>query len=864
MMKIGFTKILFGCITFLYLMVVVTEQSAAQKRFEQNFEEYIKFLSPEKLYIQTDRDSYCVGDTIWMKGFLKNASAESGFVESNFIYVELFHNVINQENSGKYKPKQTLALRKKIKRDNGGFVGYLVLPDDLSTGKVIIRGYSYWMMNNSPEYMFTKELAIINPMKDNLKREMVEKGIKKDADFAKYNLSNPFDSADVNRNRDYDLQFMPESGRYLVGVPSRIAYKIVDREGYGAAVNGFLFNSNNQKIGIIKSDKYGFGELSITPNSANEKYYAVLEDEKGFKKRYSFPAPAEEGVTVNVAIDTNRLNVEANKGAILHIKIEKRGRFAAEELTLHIIDKDQILYSQSLAAGESDSYTIAAREFTTGINSILVSDKANNIICKRVICILPYFSPSIELKFNKESYKHRERVIAMLQCKDADGQPIGADLGISVTDPENLDFKSGNNIISEFFLKSELTGYVENPERYFDITLPYSQRMKDVDLLVMTQGWNYYDYNSIAGGKIPAPKYGREYIQTISGRIRGLASTTHKKSMVMFTAPSIHFSAYGEVDSGYFCLKDVDFPEGTKFLVGAVGGKRMQSKLYTPIIDEEIFAPQFDYKFSNKKVGYSYEFAKEAIENYYRTGGERVYNLDPIVITGRFVPKNSPSPFGNVTFAPNEYKSEEDLKSYSSWNVMDYVANNFTALKIDYTDSGKFLVGRGVAVSTEMTIGSRWHRALVYVNKKLIDDFEYDQLFSMPIDNVSALAVCTGMRAAPFQTSATALEYPRAVLLINTKNPYGEKVSPPNVASTQPLGWQKPTRFYSPKYSVQASGLRSDRRKTLYWDPYLYSPKEGIEVSFYNSDITNSFDIVIEGIDSEGNPLYYKASTSEN
>ena len=187
-------------------MVVITEQSAAQKRFEQNFEEYIKFLSPEKLYIQTDRDSYCVGDTIWMKGFLKNASAESGFVESNFIYVELFHNVINQDNSGKYKPKQTLALRKKIKRDNGGFVGYLVLPDDLSTGKAIIRGYSYWMMNNSLEYMFTKELAIINPMKDNLKREMVEKGIKKDADFAKYNLSNPFDSADVNRNRDYDRQ----------------------------------------------------------------------------------------------------------------------------------------------------------------------------------------------------------------------------------------------------------------------------------------------------------------------------------------------------------------------------------------------------------------------------------------------------------------------------------------------------------------------------------------------------------------------------------------------------------------------------------------------------------------------------------
>lgn len=862
MKRLNFAKMALLCATALTLRPALYAQESAINRFQENFDKFTSLLSPEKLYIQTDRDSYCVGDTVWFKGYLRNAAAESGFAESNFIYVELFHNVISQESvSGKYKPELTLAVRKKIKRDNGGFVGYLVVPDDFSTGKAIIRGYSYWMMNLSPEYMFTKEIAVTNPMKDNLKREMMEKGIKRDSDFAKYNLENPYDSLKGSAKRDYDLQFMPESGRYLTGVPSRIGYKIVDKNGYGAAMQGFLFDSKDNKIGIIKSNRYGFGEITVTQNSPEEEYYAVLEDESGFRKRYPFPISQEEGVAINVNMDTNELSVNANKGAALNIKVERRGSFAEQELLIHILDGSQILYSNNLGVGEQEIFAVAAREFSSGINSIIITDLQNNIICKRNICILPFIGPRIELTFNKESYKHRERVVAMLKCRDEEGNPVAAELGIAVTDPKELPYSSGNNILSQFFLKSELKGYIENPAQYFDISRPYSERMRSVDLLMLTQGWSYYDYTAIAQGTLQLPKYGREYIQTISGRIRGLLNETKKKSMVMFTAPSIRFSAYGEVDSGYFCLKDVDFPEGTKFLVGALGGKRQQSKLFTPIIDDDLFAPLFKYKFSSGKVTYDYNYAKEATETYYRMGGERVYNLDPIVITGRFVPKNSPSPFGNVTFAPNEYKSEEDLKPYAEWNVMDYVANTFTALKIDYSDSGKFLVGRGVPVASEMQIGSRWHRALVYVNKKLIDDFEYEQLFSMPIDNVSALAVCTGLRAAPFQVNSTHLEYPRAVVLINTKNPYGEKVSPPNVASAQPLGWQKPVRFYSPKYTVRESGMRSDRRKTLYWDPYLASPEEGIEVSFYNSDITNGFNVVVEGLDVQGNPIYLNCST---
>ena len=48
-----------------------------------------KLLSPEKVYLHTDKDTYFATDTIWISGYVENASYNSEFPESNYIYVEL-------------------------------------------------------------------------------------------------------------------------------------------------------------------------------------------------------------------------------------------------------------------------------------------------------------------------------------------------------------------------------------------------------------------------------------------------------------------------------------------------------------------------------------------------------------------------------------------------------------------------------------------------------------------------------------------------------------------------------------------------------------------------------------------------------
>ena len=150
------------------------------------FHNWSKLLSPEKVYLHTDKDVYFATDTIWFSGYVENASYASEFDESNYIYVELISRQLYKDPnslSNYAEFKDEVVVRKKIKRIDNSFQGYLVVPEKNSTGRAIIRGYTYWMLNRSAGYMFYKELEITNPMKDKLVTAMNDGGVKRQKDY---------------------------------------------------------------------------------------------------------------------------------------------------------------------------------------------------------------------------------------------------------------------------------------------------------------------------------------------------------------------------------------------------------------------------------------------------------------------------------------------------------------------------------------------------------------------------------------------------------------------------------------------------------------------------------------------------------
>ena len=96
-------------------------ESSKQKEL---FHNYSKLLSPEKVYLHTDKDVYFATDTIWFSGYVENASYASEFDESNYIYVELigdqlFRDYCSWINFSVKEPD--VVARKKIRRIGNSF-----------------------------------------------------------------------------------------------------------------------------------------------------------------------------------------------------------------------------------------------------------------------------------------------------------------------------------------------------------------------------------------------------------------------------------------------------------------------------------------------------------------------------------------------------------------------------------------------------------------------------------------------------------------------------------------------------------------------------------------------------------------------
>ena len=107
-------------------------------------------IPKEKLYLHLDKPFYGAGEKIWFKGYLVNTITHQDNAQSNFIITEL----INRSDS--------IVERKKIRRDSLGFHNAFTLPATLPAGDYYLRGYSNWMLNEDPDFFFSRNIKIGN------------------------------------------------------------------------------------------------------------------------------------------------------------------------------------------------------------------------------------------------------------------------------------------------------------------------------------------------------------------------------------------------------------------------------------------------------------------------------------------------------------------------------------------------------------------------------------------------------------------------------------------------------------------------------------------------------------------------------
>src|SRR6185312_2660083 len=95
------------------------------------------------------------------------------------------------------------VMQTKIELKNGSGAGSVYIPVTLGNGNYKLRAYTNWMKNFSPDYYFEKPLLIVNPQ------------------------ISP--AASTAQGPAFDVQFFPEGGNLVNGVPTKVAFKTVGR-----------------------------------------------------------------------------------------------------------------------------------------------------------------------------------------------------------------------------------------------------------------------------------------------------------------------------------------------------------------------------------------------------------------------------------------------------------------------------------------------------------------------------------------------------------------------------------------------------------------------------------------------------------
>lgn len=814
----------------------------------ENFETYSKLLSPEKLYLHIDKDTYCAGDTIWFKGYLKNNSVLAEFPESNYIYVELIGYQWNKDvYSGKTEETGRIVERIKVKRRDNILQGYVAIPEDINSGKSILRAFTYWNLNFAPEYIFSRNIEILNPTKEKYKDELIKLNVKERSRYTEIGLKYPFDKEKIKPN--FDCQFFAESGHLLDNVNTVIAVKAVAENGLGMVLSGEVIDSQNNILSTFETNKYGFARFKLTPQK-NEKYKVIVKDSRGVEKSLELPKIESVGVNINLSRNSNMIIAD----------VKWNGAIEIQNLNFILFDGTELFYKKSLT--EASKLAIPKNNLPVGVINAAITDNDGNIYAHRSFLVIPD-APKVTLNLDKDKYGVREKAVVNIDIKNSDGKNVQGDFSISITDDKLAPYSGKeNNIVSYMLLSSEIKGYIQSPQRFFDFSIPLREREEEADLLLMTQGWRYYDIENILKGANKMPAYGREYIQTVSGRVK---ARRNRPSYVSFLAPSINFSALGQLDStGYFELKDINFPDSTLFIVNAVGVGIRGKRQFIPYIDEDNFAPMLNYFRNNyDTLADAPTVQSELLNKMYESGTGPIYQLNTVYIkSNKKYSINDPSPFGGTRlYRPDQLREGEQLEPFKDYDLITYVYETCQGLRVDIdtTTGDKILKCRIPRISSEFDISDGWGEIAVFING--IQAFSSAELNSYKVEDIVSLLYLKGSEASMYVPFIEGTASNVSVVMIKTKINQQTGL-PKNITKGYPLGWQRVKKFYTPVYTYQNSQNTpkgSDRRSTIYWNPNVEIDQNGKgKVEFYTSDSSADYTIVLEGVTNEGEYIFMK------
>ena len=705
---------------------------------------------PEKVYVHLDRTYFAAGETIWLKGYVENAlpAADS----SCFLYVELLDG-----------EKGESVLRNKIRRGADGFAGHVDLSETLQGGKYMLRAYTRWQLNWPEDRMFHVPVTV----------------------FDGKMVSNPA------REDGIDVSFYPEGGRFFNWEYASVGFKAMASDGRSVPFQGTLFNDLGKRVCEVRTEHAGMGLLGFTPEAG--RHYRLVDEVSG--QAWDLPAASSDGATLQV-------------------------RRVGDRFAVRVINRTGgRVYLQAIQAGkriplgemEDVSRTEHIRVQSGGFLKFILLDPQGRILSERAVYVEePSATASLSIDGGAPVYEPRHKWNVRLQLP-LEVAADSADLSVSVVRHAFAAYQQEGSLTANMLLGSEIRGFIEDPDYYFNAAVSSAERMKHLDMLLMIQGWTYYDDTAAQ----TSTHYAKERVQSLRGEIRSVYKLRPKNYTLALIAPDLQYSQVTEVKQGdHFMADSLDFPEETMFIVhvdNAGGIKR-----YYPVLDES-FAPTStvscppslrESEDTTRKMSVAPEAS--SLFDYWRD------TLQAAII--RSEGSRIRTPFGASD--SQNIKTRDEISPYDDRSLLDYILLNYPKISLD----GEELVNTNAGFINQGLLPSgrnpRGEGGLLDNGVALFVDgirTSGQTAAMIPMSDVDRLSVTTHLSSDAFLARSYG-----GLILVQLRNgaDSGRSIQQQsNTIVVTPLGWQRPRAFYNPVYDKRRDLSVPDRRNTIYWNP---------------------------------------------
>ena len=789
----------------------------------------------EKVYLHVDRESYYPGDDIWFKAYLIDASDQLLTANSTNLHVELI------------SPGLTIIDSRIVKLNNGLGNGDFKLSEKLQSGMYRLRAYTNYMRNFGDQLFFNKDITIINSSD-------AGKAFSDSTNFAK---TRP------------EISFFPEGGSLVENVDSRVAFKAVDENGFGQNVSGEVYSYSGEKVAELKSTHNGMGLFSLTP-APGLRYFALIISLNGDSLKYEIPKSFPKGVVLNIS-----KNQAGQLSLIFKTNPETFPLVTAHDLSVTVSARNIPLKTYSFRMKSLNSFfNLPTDDLPDGIAMLTLSGADNIPLCERMAFIQNKDEVKVKVESNKTEYNQRDSVSLKVSLLVNSTIPQDAFLSLSATDNffTNNSSRFPSNISSWFLLESDVRGPVEESSYYFDPGNP--DRLKDLDLLLLTQGWRDFEW------KYNTMTYPSENGFTISGRVRKkFADKPLINSMVNIGIFKTGKPLIGIVpidSSGKFCLKGVDLMGNGKIVASVTGEKDnlqgwllLDSVKYSPAIVKTGISLRTPVKNLEQNTNDDQsltenQITKKSLHTFIqyaeiRNSIQKKYKLSDTLTPGEVnIVATRQDTYESPRAQARRYlRGTPDIELVITKDLQIY-NNAYHLIEVKFLNPGKGKIIHKLSAPIYMIDGNRVPKSQVealpvsWIERiDVVNDEASNAALRTPVESEEMKWDDKGIPHPVFGFSDGAI----SIILKDDKDIVNNSVY--HSVNVRFSGFSEPRIFYSPKHHTKLeSDYKPDLRTTLYWEPNIkVENNKDVLLNYYNADNPSKVKVIVEGITTGGIPV---------